>query len=339
MGLELAPVESQPLTRTITCNGRVAFNQNHYAQVRSRVDGIVRRIRGDVGQHVKAGDELCVVDSSTLGDVKSAYIIALAQLEHLEWDYLRLKELVDRQSVPLKSVHEAEILYRSQKTTSANARQQLVNLGFTADQLKQLAETKNTSTELMVVAPWEGEVVARHAVEGELVERNAWLFAVADLRTMWVYLNLYESDLNQVRLGQEVSFEADGMPDRRFQGHITWISPEVDPTTRITQVLTEVINPDGALRANMYGRGRIVVQSSHDCLVVPELAVQTYRARPVVFVRESDDSFAVRPVKIGIKGERVWELLSGAERGEQVATTGSFLLKSELDKDKLGEAE
>ena len=240
--------------------------------------------------------------------------------------------------MPIKAVHEANILYRSQQTTSANAKQQLVNLGYTAEQIKQLAETKDTSTELVVAAPWEGEVVARHAVEGELVERNAWLFAVADLRTMWVYLNLYENDLNQVRLGQEVSFEADGLPDRRFVGRITWISPEVDPQTRITQVLTEVTNSDGALRANMYGRGRIVVESSHDCLVVPELAVQTYRERPVVFVRQTDDLFAVRPVKIGIKGERVWELLSGAERGEEVATTGSFLLKSELEKDKLGEA-
>ena len=241
--------------------------------------------------------------------------------------------------MPIKAVHEAEILYKAQKTTTANARQQLINLGFTAEQLTELAESKDTSTELPVAAPWDGEVVARHAVEGELVERNACLFAIADLRTMWVYLNLYENDLAHVRVGQEVTFEADGLADQRFTGQITWISPEVDPHTRITQVLTEVTNTGGALRANMYGRGRIVVASSHDCLVVPQLAVQTYRERPVVFVRETDDSFAVRPVKIGIKGEQFWELLSGAASGEQVTTTGSFLLKSEFDKEKLGEAE
>ncbi len=292
-----------------------------------------------MGQKVQAGDVLAVVDSSSLGDVKSAYIIAMAQLDHLEWDYLRIKELIDRQSVPIKAFHEAEILYKSQQTTTANARQQLINLGFSLEQLKRLAEAKDTSTELPVTAPWEGVVVARHAVEGELVERNAPLFAIADLRTMWVYLNLYESDLGQVQLGQKVSFEADGLPSVRFEGLIEWISPEVDPHTRITQVLAEVTNTGSALRANMFGKGRIVVQSSHDSLVVPELAVQTYRERPVVFVREADDSFAVRPVTIGIKGEEFWELLSGAKSGEQVTTTGSFLLKSELEKDKLGEAD
>jgi cobalt-zinc-cadmium efflux system membrane fusion protein len=339
MGIELAPVESRSLTRTITCNGRAAFNQNHYAQIRSRVEGIVCHISAGLGKKVQAGDVLVVVDSPHLGDVKSAYIIAEAQVTHLEWDYLRLKELVDRQSVPIKAFHEADILFKSQQTTTANARQQLINLGFTADQLKRLVEAKDTSTELPVTAPWDGVVVARHAVDGELVESNAPLFAIADLRTMWVYLNLYESDMNLVQVGQSVSFEADGLPDTRFEGQIQWISPEVDPRTRITEVLVEVDNKAGALRANMFGKGRIVVHSSHDSLVVPELAVQTYRERPVVFVRETDDSFAVRPVTIGIKGEQYWELLSGAKSGEQVTTTGSFLLKSELEKDKLGEAE
>ncbi len=339
MGIELAPIESRILERTIRCNGRAAFNQNHYAQVRPRVEGIMRRIRADVGTKVQAGDVLAVIDSAMLGDIKSAYLNSRTRLSQFEWEYQRLKKLTDQQAIPIKNFRDAESLFEQQQTTTANARQQLVNLGFTSAQLDQMVEDKDTTTALPVMAPWEGVVVSRHSVEGELEERNAPLFAIADLRTLWIYLNLYESDIGQVHLGQAVTFVADGLPDVRFEGPIDWISPEVDPRTRITQVRAEVANTDGAMRANMFGKGRIVTQTSRDSLVVPELAVQIYRGQPVVFVREADDRFAVRPVTIGIKGENYWELLSGAERGEQVATTGSFLLKSELEKEKLGPAE
>jgi membrane fusion protein, heavy metal efflux system len=339
LGIELMPVESRTVERTITCNGRASFNENRYAHLRARVEGIVHGVRSDVGAKLRAGDVLALVDSPMLGDIKSAYINSLSRRDQLQWDYDRQRKLVEDQAIPVKSFRETQALYAQQQTTTANARQQLLNFGFKSDEIDALAESKDTSTELPLVAPWDGVVVARHAVEGELAERNAPLFGVADLRIMWVHLNLYESDMDQVRLGQPVTFAADGLPDVRFAGLVGWISPEIDARTRTTQVRAEVTNTGNMLRANMFGKGQIVVQSSRDSLVVPPSAVQTYRERSIVFVRESDDAFAVRPITVGIKSERYWEVLSGVERGEQVATTGSFLLKSDIEKEKLGDAD
>ena len=88
----------------------------------------------------------------------------------------------------------------------------------------------------------------------------------------------------------------------------------------------------------MYGHGKIIVEPPHEGLVIPAAAVQDYRHQPVVFVQQSPEAFAVRPVTIGVKLDRSWEVLSGVSVGEMVVTTGSFLLRSDLEKDKLGQA-
>jgi RND family efflux transporter MFP subunit len=249
-----------------------------------------------------------------------------------------MERMAADQAVPGKNVREAQTALAQQQTTTANARQQLINLGFSADEIASLVIDKDTTTELPLVTPWAGTIVGRHAVEGALVDRNAPLFDLTDLGTMWVYLNLYEADLGRVKKGQTVVFVPDGLAGRDFTGQIDWISPEVDPRTRITQVRAELDNTDELLRANMYGRGKIIVEPPHEGLVVPAAAVQDFRHQPVVFVRQSPETFAVRPITIGIKLDRTWEVLSGVSLGEMVVTTGSFLLRSDLEKDKLGPA-
>jgi cobalt-zinc-cadmium efflux system membrane fusion protein len=339
LGVELVAVASQPVSETIACSGRVAFNQNRYVELRARTDGIVRRIGCDVGAAVDAHQTLAVIDSPRLGDVKAAYINAVSQSQQLQYEATRVERMAADQAVPGKMLRESQTALAQQQTTTANARQQLINLGFSSDEIASLVVDKDTGTELPLVTPWHGTIVGRHAVEGELVDRNAPLFDLADLDTMWVYLNLYEADLGRVKKGQTVVFVPDGLAGHEFSGPIDWISPEVDARTRITQVRAELTNTDGLLRANMYGRGKIIVEPPHDGLVVPAAAVQDYRRQPVVFVQKSPEAFAVRPVTIGVKLDGNWELLSGVSLGEMVVTTGSFLLRSDLEKDKLGPAE
>ncbi len=338
LGIELVPVASQSVSGTIACNGRVAFNQNHYVELRARTDGIVRNIGCDVGAAVDARRTLAVIDSPHVGDVKAAYINAVSQMQQDKYDATRAERMAADQAVAGKMLREAQTRLAQQQTTTANDRQQLTNLGFSDEQIDSLVIDKDTSTELPLETPWAGCVVSREAVEGAFVERNAPLFAVADLSTMWVYLNLYESDLGRVKLGQTVSFIPDGLSGREFTGQVDWIDPAVDPRTRITQVRAEVANTDGLLRANMYGHGKIVVEPPHEGLVIPAAAVQDFRHQPVVFVQQSPEAFAVRPITIGVKLDRSWEVLSGVSLGEMVVTTGSFLLRSDLEKDKLGAA-
>ena len=251
----------------------------------------MRRIGFDVGASIPEHATLAVIDSPHLGDLKAAYINAATELKQMEYEASRLERLAADQSVPRKELRQAQTALAQQQTVTSNAKQQLVNLGFTAEQIASLVVDKETGPELPLEAPWSGTLVAREAVDGQFVERNARLFSLADLETMWVYLDLYEADLGRVKLGQTISFAPDGLGGRSFNGQIDWINPQVDERTRITEARAPVHNDEGLLRGNMFGRGQIVVEPEHEALVVPAAAIQQYRNRPVVFVHRSDDEF------------------------------------------------
>lgn len=338
-GLELATVESRPISSQITCNGMVGFNENRYAQVRPRVDGILRHIRVDVGAAVHGGDELAIVDSATLGEYKASFVYAVVNVKYTEAYCERLRKLADQQAIPSKTLFEMEHMLQEQQLDVARSRQRLVNLGFSPDQIEKFVAENDTHAELAITAPWDGVLVQRHAVEGEAVSGSAPVFAVADLGKMWIHLMVYESDLSRIHLDQELSFVPDGLPDQTFSGKVTWISPEVDSQTRTIQVRGEVANAGEALRANMFGKGHLVVHSSRDSLVVPPAAVQVHDRRTIVFVPQDAGHFAVRPVEIGIKGDDFWQVTAGLARGERVVTTGSFELKSNLENDAFGKVE
>jgi cobalt-zinc-cadmium efflux system membrane fusion protein len=338
-GMQFATIESRAVSSELTCNGSVSFNENRYAQIRPRVDGILRHIRLDVGAVVHAGDELAIVDSATLGEYKASFVYAVVNVKYTETYCERLRRLAEQQAIPSKTLFEMEHMLQEQQLDVARARQKLVNLGFTPDQIDKFVADNDTHAELTITAPWDGVLVQRHAVEGEAVSGSVPVFAIADLGTMWVQLSVYESDLRRIHLDQPLTFVPDGLPDQSFAGKVTWISPEVDAQTRTIRVRGEVSNAGGALRSNMFGKGRLVVQSSRDSLVVPPEAVQVYGDRNVVFVPKDPQHFDVRNVEIGIKGADYWEVKSGLSAGEQVVTTGSFLLKSNLENDAFGKVE
>jgi len=338
-GVELVTVAKRPVASEIVCNGYVGFNENRYAQIRLRVDGILKRVRVDVGAPVKTGQELAVVDSATLGEYKSSYVYAMVNVRYAESYCERLRKLAEQQAIPSKTLFEMEHLLQEQQLDAAKARQRLVNLGFSDEQIEQFVAKNDTHAEMAVTAPWDGVLVQRHAVEGEAVSSNVPLFAVADLETMWVHLSAYESDLGKIRLDQPLVFVPDGLDGQEFKGHVTWISPEVDPQTRTIEVRGEVTNTRDALRANMFGKGRLLSSSADNATVVPSAAVQTHDGHYIVIVRNRPDEYEARRVTIGIKGKHDWEVTSGVRPGEMVVTTGSFLLKSNLENPAFGQIE
>jgi cobalt-zinc-cadmium efflux system membrane fusion protein len=136
-----------------------------------------------------------------------------------------------------------------------------------------------------------------------------------------------------VQLGQSISFQPDGGGHEEL-GRVSHISPEQDSTTRRVRVHAEVANESGRLRPNAYGTGRIVVAERPKAVVVPIAAVQSDGDSHVVFNQASETSFEVRSVKLGLQVGDLVEI-EGVKDGEKVATTGSFLLKSELQKDRI----
>ena len=338
-GIEIAPVEMRPVDSTFSCNGNVGFNQNHFVKVPPKAEGILREVRVDVGSTVRTGDILAVVNSQVAGDLKASYLKAIIHEGHLRWQLNQYRTLSEQQAVAVKNVLETEHLLEEQVADTARFQQRLGEFGYSAEQIKQLMQTKDISVQLPVLAPRDGVIVQRQAVEGEPAQPQTALFAIADLKSMWLHLHVYESYLPHIRLGQSVTFFPDGLPGQGFAGTVTWISPEVDPQTRTIQLRAEVDNSDGELRANMFGKAELLADKTHDRLVVPQAAVQSHRGNHIVFVQKPDNLFEVRRVEIGLKSDPFWEVTAGLQSGEKVATTGSFLLKSNLENPDFGKVE
>ena len=233
---------------------------------------------------------------------------------------------------------EAEAELQRSQAHKLKAKQKLRNWGLDDKQLQRLGDEKEAErSRHRIAAPLKGTVVRRKAVLGEAVEPTSELFTVADLSSMWVSFNVYEKDLRRVAVGQPVIFHVPDLEPAEFTGKVLWIDTEVNDRTRTVQVRAQVGNAEGLLRANMFGSGEIQLDKPRTSLLVPKDAVQWEGASFVVFVRKKADEYEPRRV---IVGEGVGKLLELAwadlKPGEEVVTTGSFLLKTEIQKGSIG---
>jgi len=185
-------------------------------------------------------------------------------------------------------------------------------------------------------SPSAGTLIQRSVTIGESVEADDVLFVLADTSDMWLMADVYARDLLQMRVGLPVHFTVDGMPGVSFEGRITWISSQVDDRTRTVRLRADLPNPDGLLRAKMFGRARIVIHENENVVAVPVGAVQTDGCCQLVFVRESETVFQPRKVVLGASANGFVEVLRGLDEGETVASTGSFLMKTEILKSNIG---
>ncbi|MDP6669785.1 MAG: efflux RND transporter periplasmic adaptor subunit [Candidatus Krumholzibacteria bacterium] len=335
-GLEFSSVESQSISKTLHCNAEVAYNENRYAQISAQVPGIVSEVHRNPGDTVKEGDALLSITSTHLGAAKAAYLQALASVALWQRNYSQVKKLLERGVSTAKELLEAETRLAESRIEQSQAEQTLLSYGLSSEAVETLPENSDTSARYTVTAPFAGVVVNRDATIGELVDPARSLFAIADLSRMWAFIDIHESDLREIREGQPVLLQVEGLPGEAFAGNIQWVSSQVNPGTRTLLARAEFDNSRRLLRANMFARARITLRHRESALLVPEDSVQWEGCCNIVFVRNSDTEFEPRKVHLGVATGNVYEVLSGVKEGEDVVTQGSFLLKTEILKGNIG---
>jgi RND family efflux transporter MFP subunit len=162
---------------------------------------------------------------------------------------------------------------------------------------------------------------------------------VADLTELWAVAEIDETEIPLVQAGRDVELRVAAYPGETFAGRITFVADTVNPKTRRVTVRCQVPNADGRLKPEMYAALTLSAGGPREVLAVPSGAIQEIRGRPIVFVRTAEGTFERRDVVVGPEADGWVEVRSGVEEGEPVATTGSFLLKSELLKGALAEEE
>ncbi len=368
-GIDIAPVWQSPMIEAITANGEITYDQTRVARLSSRVSGTVWWVGKAIGDRVKRGDVLALIDAAEVGKAKSDLLQALALVEQKT----RAKEAVDKlikegvyQQGSLHEV-EANAALREAEIRLVAAEQALMNLGLaiTSNELKGLSPKElakrlqflglpsematdpayqtTTSNLFPLRATLDGVVVACDVVAGPPVDTAKQLFVIADTSNMWLNLDVRLEDTKRLMLGQPVYFRPDAKSTEVF-GSVAWISTAVDEKTRTVKVRAELPNPDGRLKAFTFGSGRIILREEKNAIVVPNEAVHWEGCCYVVFVRDknylkdgSPKVFHVRIVRPAAKDETNTEIIAGVLPGEVVASKGSGTLRSELLKNNLGE--
>ena len=359
-GIKLEGVEERPVAARLRAPATVGYDPTRVARLSVRVPGTAWRVDREVGQRVKKGDLLALVDSAEIGRAKAEFLLALAAVDVKDKAQKRV-EISSKEGFRTQAeLEEARAAHREAKIRQIAAHQALVNLGLPirmqdvdgqpeeklAERLKflglpedvraSLAGEFATGNLIPVTSPIDGVVVSREVVAGEVVDPSKTLFVVADTSRMWVQADVRLEDARTVKVGQPVLFRPDGDSEEVGAGKITWMSTAVDEKTRTLRVRAEIENPEGALRAHTFGSARITLRESEKAVAVPSEAVQWEGCCHVVFVRLTDEVFQTRKVRIGAKSGGLTEILIGVLPGEVVVTSGSHVLKSDILKSKLG---
>jgi len=337
-GIKMAAVRREASVGTMTVPGTVMSNAYRDTKVNALVGGIVRRVAVELGQAVGRGQALAVIFSSELADAQMKYLSMQASFvaDHQKLD--RTEKLAAIGAASRQELEEITAVHHTHETEVAAARQRLLLLGLTSEEVGAIQDASHVVSEVTVTAPSEGLIIARNVNPGQVVAAGQDLFVVTDLSTVWIIGDLYEKDFGSVRVGSETTVTVPAAPRDTLRGRVTYIDPRVDPATRTAKVRVEVPNRKGDLRLGMYVSVIFQTGAGERQTLVPKSAVQMLGERAVVYVPASNDEhrFVERTVRLGPAVGDLVEVLEGVKPGERVVTEGSFLLRAEAARTRSG---
>ena len=325
--IQIVPAEKGALPRILRLSGAVAYDAFQTTPVFAAIGGPVHEILVAPGEFVHAGQPLLTVTSPDYSAARSAYIKAKDAYALADKLYVRAQDLYAHGAIA-----EADLQQVESNRTQAHA-----DLESSADALRALGlkdpeiVLKNpgqTTAEIPVPAPVTGEIVERLVGPGQLLQGGATqCFTISNTNTVWVLVNVFQSDLPFVHVGNSVEINTESYPDL-FHGKIAYIAPALDPTTRTLQARIVTDNPGKKLKKDMYVTAVVNAGSIPDAITVPDAAVlRDTENQPFVYVQTNGNQFARRQITLGQSSKGRTQITSGLKDGESVAANGSLFLQ------------
>ena len=311
MNIQSAVVERRDLEQEIRTVGYLEYDQERMVTVTTKYSGFVEKVYVNyVGEPVRKGQPLFEIYSPELVQTEQELLSAIEYAKKFD-----------------TSSTEAG---RRAKALVASARERLVYWDISLDQIDNLERTGEVFRTLQVVAPAGGLVMKKMpGLEGMAVRPGMEVYHIADLRSLWLSVEVFEHQVAQIDIGSEAEIELTYFPGEIFRGTVRFIEPEFSEATRTLRMKIDVPNLGGRLRAGMFGTVRFHPTAASQALVVPTQAVLRTGQRNVVIVDLGDGSFAPRDVQIGHEGGGYVEILEGLNEGDRIVTSSQFLIDSE----------
>ncbi|MDN5850732.1 MAG: efflux RND transporter periplasmic adaptor subunit [Nitrococcus sp.] len=336
LGIELRTAQSGTVKLGRSLPGEVTLNPNRLAHVIPRVPGVVSEVRVIVGDRVKEGEVMAVLISRELAQAKSAYLATLTRLDLAKANFQRAEDLWRQQITAEADYLVARQALEEARVTAQLAERELYTLGVAQDTVANLPEQPAQNlARYALTAPIGGEVIRRHAIEGEVLHEDPAEppFVVADLSNVWVQLTVYPKDLAAVRPGQKVMITAgQGL---QATGTIAYVSPVVGEATRTAKARVVLKNPEGRWKPGLFVTGHVRTDDLWAEVVVPKSALQTVDGQSVVFV-QTPEGFKPQPVEVGRSNAKLAQIVSGLKPGQSYVAANGFILKAEMLKSTFG---
>ncbi len=310
IGVRSASAAQATLEEQIRTVGRVGYDERKFTQVTLKVSGWVRKVFVDsIGRSVRKGEPLFTIYSPDLLATQDEYLLALKTRSKLV-------------SSPLDEAKaNADALVVS-------ARERLRLWDVTDSQIVALEHQGKAEPVLTIYAPSSGIVMKREALPGKYVEPGTTLYEIADISTVWISADIYESEMAAVKINQPARVTFAAYPEETFHGKVSYVYPTMNPETRTAGVRLEFANPGWRLKPGMYGN--VTLQTNAvSTLVVPKEAVLNTGLRQLVFMDLGQGRYEPVPVKLGRRGQDDVEVMEGLKEGDRIVTSANFLLDAE----------
>jgi membrane fusion protein, copper/silver efflux system len=309
IGVRTEPVVLAPMRKEFRAVGHVAYDETSLADVNLKVHGWITKLYVNrTGQKVTRGQTLLSLYSPELYNAEQDFLLATqgAAVPSLS---------------PGAGPNRVETMARA-------ARQRLHLLGLEEAQIDALAKQGTPSESVPIAAPASGFIIEKNVVEGASVDAGMRLFRIAALTKVWIEAQVYEADLANVHAGQTASVTLDYVPGRTYDAKVAYVYPYLDPQTRTVQVRLELANDALDMRPGMYASVTLGADLGPR-VQVPSAAVVYTGPRRLVFVDLGQGRFRPEEVTVGASSNGMYEVLSGLKPGDQVATSGVFLIAAE----------
>ncbi|GAC1615643.1 MAG: hypothetical protein NVS9B13_00070 [Candidatus Acidiferrum sp.] len=312
IGVKFAEVQRKLISDEIRTTGSVAVDERRLAYVQVRFAGYVQKVFADsTYQYVRKGQPLLTVYSPELVATEREYLVAK-----------RNQQQVAQSTVPGVSTGAASML--------AAAEERLKQWGVSQKEIARLESTGQVQQELEVDSPISGYVTERNALPSVAVQPDMRLYTIADFSTVWVQAQVFQNDLERMKVGAPAALTVNTYPGRTFTGRVDFIYPQIDMDTRTAKVRVVFSNPGLKLKPGMFVNVTLKVPMGRQ-LVVPASGVLQSGTREIAFVARGDGYIEPREVQLGSRVGDDFTVLKGLKAGEQIVTSANFLIDSESE--------
>jgi membrane fusion protein, heavy metal efflux system len=323
--VQVLPVQSTTLTRSLRLTGAVAYNSFHTTPVITQVSGPVSRVVVAPGQKVTQGEPMLYVASPDYSQLRTNYLKAKAADSLAQMAFVRAQDLYEHHAIAQQNLEQAESAEVQASGDLVAAQAALKVMGVTDPDALVKAPP---SFEVPVKAPIAGLVVEQDVAAGQLIQPGTTqCFMISDVRTVWVLVNVYQKDVPYVRVGDQVTIQTETYPEA-FHGRIAYVAAALDPSTRTLQARIETNNPGEKLKKDMYVVATVNAGTIPNAIALPDAAVlRDTENQPFVYAAASANQFGRRTVTLGESLNGQTQITGGLKAGDRVIGNGSLFLQ------------